>query len=53
MNSNGDKMIIVKDYGRLINLINFIIVLSLVVLFLFVVGSLSHKMIGVETLHTF
>ena len=47
MISDGDKLIIVNDYGKITLLINFMTILSFVVLFLFVAGSLSHKMIGV------
>jgi len=53
MISDGDKLIVVNDYGKIIILINFTTVLSFVVLFLLVIGSLSHKMIGVEILHSF
>ena len=53
MISDGDKLIVANDYGKIIILINFTTVLSFVVLFLFVAGSLSHKMIGVEILHSF
>jgi hypothetical protein len=53
MVSHGDKLIIVNNYGKCAILINVMIVLSFVVLFLFVVGSLSHKMIGIEILHAF
>jgi hypothetical protein len=53
MVSNGDKLIVVKDYEKCALLINLMTVISFAVLFLFVVGSLSHKMIGVEILHAF
>ena len=53
MASQGDKIIVVNDYGKLTLLINVMTILSFVVLFLFVAGSLSHKMIGVEILHSF
>ena len=53
MISNGDKLIVVDDYGKINILINFMTILSFVILFLFVAGSLSHKMIGVEILHSF
>jgi len=53
MTSRGDKLIVVNNYDKMALLINFVTILSFVVLFLFVVGSLSHKMIGVEILHSF
>jgi hypothetical protein len=53
MVSNGDKLIIVNNYDKCALLINLMTVLSFVVLFLFFVGSLTHKMIGVEILHAF
>ena len=53
MTSQGDKLIVVNDCGRVALLINVMTILSFVVLFLFVAGSLSHKMIGVEILHSF
>ena len=53
MASQGDKIIVVNDYGKLTLLINVMTILSFVILFLFVAGSLSHKMIGVEILHSF
>ena len=53
MTSRGDKLIVVNNYDKMALLINFVTILSFVVLFLFVVGSLSHKMIGVEIIHSF
>jgi hypothetical protein len=53
MVSNGDKLILVNNYDKCALLINLMTVLSFAVLFLFVVGSLTHKMIGVEILHAF
>jgi hypothetical protein len=53
MVSNGDKLIIVNDYGKCEILIIFMKVLCFVLLFLFAVGSFTHKMIGVEILHAF
>jgi len=53
MISDGDKLIVVNNYGQIALLINLMIILSFVVLFLFVAGSLSHKMIGVEIIHSF
>jgi len=53
MTSRGDKLIVMNNYDKMALLINFLTILSFVVLFLFVAGSLSHKMIGVEILHSF
>ena len=53
MTSQGDKLIVVNDYGKVTLLVNSMTILSFIVLFLFVAGSLSHKMIGVEILHSF
>ena len=53
MTSQGDKLIVVNDYGKVTVLVNAMTILSFVVLFLFVAASLSHKMIGVEILHAF
>jgi len=53
MTSQVDKLIVVNDYGKVAALINVMTILSFIVLFLFAAGSLSHKMIGVEILHSF
>jgi hypothetical protein len=53
MTSNGDKLIVVRNYSTMVTLVNIMTIISFFALFLFAAGSLTHKMIGVETLHTF
>jgi hypothetical protein len=53
MTSRGEKLVVIKDYDTMTLLKKTITVFCFIVLFLFFSGSLSHKMIGVEILHTF
>jgi hypothetical protein len=53
MVSGGDKLIVVNNYDKIKLLVNFMTILSFVVLLIFIVGSFSHKMIGVEIIHSF
>lgn len=53
MISNGMKLIITKDHTKMLMCKESIEIISLVIIILFVLSSLTHKMIGVEMIHSY
>lgn len=53
MISNGMKLIITKDQAKILMCKQSIEIVSLVIVILFVISSLTHKMIGVEMIHSY
>lgn len=53
MNSNGVKLIFLRDFSRLETCKKAIFIFSILIMGLFFVSLFSHKMIGVEMFHCF
>jgi len=53
MTSRADKLLVVNNSGSMNLLVKILTIISFAALIIFMIGSISHKMIGVETLHSF
>jgi len=53
MTSRADKLLVVNNSEIMNLLVKILTIISFAALIVFMIGSISHKMIGVETLHSF